>query len=388
MKAGSAAIAGKKSSALEELTCLPRRGENPYIREWKERGGKVFGFVCSYVPEEVLYADPVDILPIRMGAAGCEATDEADVCLPKFMCSFSKCLLQLGLTGEYGFLDGMVVTNACDQIRRTYEYWRDEVKLPFITMVAVPHCMDGKERAEWYYSEVKKLVDDVGTRYGFLPSEESLRKSIRTYNRYRELMLELYRLRMADDPGLTGSEAMKIAQAGSSMPKDVFNEKLEEALVEIQRQPGIKNARARIMIAGSYLDDTFLIDIVESAGAVVVTDNLCTGRRYVEGMVDEKAEPVAAIAERYFRKMSCPRMIGSFRERVEFTRRLATEAKVDGVIFQRLPFCDNHSVENLMESQVLQKAGIPTIDLEREYIAADEGRMKTRVQAFLEKIGK
>ncbi len=388
MKKGSAAIAGKKSSALEELTGLPMRGENPYIREWKETGGKVFGYVCSYMPEEVLYADPVTILPIRMGAAGSDSTSEADVCMPRFTCSFSRSLLQLGMTGEYGFLDGMVVTNACDQIRRTYEYWRDEVKVPFITMVTVPHCVEGKERAGWYHDEVVKLIDQVGERYGFLPSEDSLRRSIRTYNRYRELMLDLYRIRAADAPGLTGSEAMKIAQAGFSMPKDVFNGKLEDALVEIRRRPGIKDARARIMIAGSYMDDTFLIDIIESAGAVVVTDNLCTGRRYVEGLVDENAEPVAAIADRYFQKMSCPRMVGSFRNRVEFTKRLAMEAKVDGVIFQHLPFCDNHSVENLLESRVLQEAEIPTMDLEREYIAADAGRLKTRVQAFMEKIGK
>jgi benzoyl-CoA reductase/2-hydroxyglutaryl-CoA dehydratase subunit BcrC/BadD/HgdB len=386
--AGNEAVADRKSSALQELTSLPRRGENPYIRAWKEGGGKVFGYVCCYVPEEVLHANPADILPIRMGAAGCGVTGDADVCMHKFTCGFSRGLLELGLTGEYGFLDGIVMSNGCDQIRRTYEYWRDEVKPPFITMVAVPHSTEGDKRAEWYLDEVRKLIDDVGVRFGFLPSEESLRKSIKTYNRYRELMLELYRLRSTTDPKLTGSEAMKIAQAGFAMPKDVFNRKLEEAIEEIGERPGIKDCRARIMLAGSYLDDTFLIDLIESTGAVVVADNLCTGRRYVEGMVDENAEPVAAIAERYFRKMACPRMVGSFRKRVEFTKKLAEDAKVDGVIFQRLPFCDNHSVENLMESPVLQQAGIPTIDLEREYIAADEGRLKTRVQAFLEKIGK
>lgn len=386
--AGIEAVAGGKASALQELTNLPRRGENPYVRAWKEAGGKVFGTVCCYVPEEVLHANPADILPIRLGAAGCGGTSDADVCMHKFTCSFSRSLLELGLSGEYGFLDGVVMSNGCDQIRRTYEYWRDEVKPQFMTMVAVPHSVEGDSRAEWYLDEVRKLIDDVGVRYGSLPSEESLRKSVKTYNRYRELMLELYRLRFEPDPKLTGSEAMKITQAGFAMPKDVFNGKLAEAIGEIRRRPGIKDCRARIMLAGSYMDDTFLIDIIESTGAVVVTDNLCTGRRYFEGMVDEDTEPVRAIAMRYFRKMSCPRMVGSFPERVAFTRKLAEDAKVDGVIFQRLPFCDNHSVENLMESPVLQKAGFPTIDLEREYLAADEGRLKTRVQAFLEKIGK
>lgn len=388
MKRGSEAAAVDPGGALQELIGLPRRGENPYVREWKERGGKVFGYVCCYVPEEVLFANPADILPIRMGAAGCRTTSQADVCLHKFTCGFARCLLELGLSGEYAFLDGIVMSNGCDQVRRTYEYWRDEVKPPFMTMVAVPHSQEGEPRAAWYRDEVRRLIDDVGVRFGSLPSEASLRRSIRIYNRYRDLILELYRLRSAGKPKLSGSEAMKIAQAGFAMPKDAFNEKLEAAIGELEARPGIANARARIMLAGSYMDDTFLIDIIESTGAVVVADNLCGGRRYVEGKVEENGDPLAAIAQRYLGKMSCPRMVGSFGTRVEYTKSLAAEAKVDGVIFQRLPFCDNHSVENLMEGAVLRKAGIPIMDLEREYIAADEGRLKTRVQAFLEKIGR
>jgi len=388
MKTGTAATSVSISNALDELTRLPMKGENPYIREWKQRGGKVFGYVCDYVPEEILYADPLTILPIRMGASGCSSTEEADVRMPKYICSYSRCLLQLGLTGEYEFLDGMVMTNACDQIRRSYEYWRDEVRPKFITMVAVPHCVEGKDRARWYYDEIEKLVSDIGTRLGRLPSQASLTRAIKEYNRYRKLMTELYSLRAAEHPLLTGSEAMKIVQAGFNMPKNIFNDKLEAALAEIKQRPGIKNPRARIMIGGSYLDDSRLIDMIESLGAVVVADNLCTGRRYFEGMVEEEGEPLAALARRYFRKESCPRMMESFRSRVEFTKRLARQANVDGVVFQHLSFCDNHSFENSMEIRELQKESIPALDLEREYIASDEGRMKTRLQAFLEKIGK
>jgi benzoyl-CoA reductase/2-hydroxyglutaryl-CoA dehydratase subunit BcrC/BadD/HgdB len=149
------------------------------------------------------------------------------------------------------------------------------------------------------------------------------------------------------------------------------------------------DARARIMVGGSYIDDPWLIDIIESTGAVVVTDVLCTGRKYVEGMVDETTEPVEAIARRYFlRDPSCPRMVDGYPGRISFTKRLAQEAKVDGVIFERITFCDSHTVENLMESEDVEELGIPTLSLEREYQGGDRGRLKTRVQAFLEKIGR
>ena len=114
-------------------------------------------------------------------------------------------------------------------------------------------------------------------------------------------------------------QAMKIAQAGFSMPREKFNELLSEALAELEERPGISGYSARIMVCGSYLDDTFLLDLIEETGAIVVTDNLCTGRKYVEGFVDEKADPLDALAQRYLHQVSCPRMVGYYPKRLAFT---------------------------------------------------------------------
>jgi benzoyl-CoA reductase/2-hydroxyglutaryl-CoA dehydratase subunit BcrC/BadD/HgdB len=379
-----------KLSALDELTNLPVRGKNPHIQEWKRKGGKVFGYTCSYVPEEMLYAEdgPARFLPVRMGAQGCETTEDADVYMHRFMCSFVRSLMQMGLTGEYGFLDGVIITSCCEHMRKTYELWRDHVKPPFLAMVSVPHRVEGDRHFRWYQEEIVNLQEEIGNRYGYLPSRNTLRESIKTYNKYRELMAQLYGLRAIEHPKLTGAEALKIAQAGFSMPKELFNEKLEAAIEEIKERPGVKDCRARIMVGGSYMDTPLLMDVIESTDAIVVTDSLCAGRKYVEGRVEETGDPMEALARRYFSRLPCPRMIGGYRDRVEFTRKLAREAKVDGVVFVRIPFCDHHGVENLMETRDLEESGIPTLNLEKEYLAEDKGRLKTRIQAFLEKIGR
>ena len=378
-------------SAVEELTTLPLRGENPYIRDWKEKGGRVFGYTCSYVPEEILYAEghPSRILPIRLGAQGCTTTDDADIYMHKFLCSYCRCLMQMALTEAYDFLDGVILTNGCEHMRRTFEIWRDRVKPPFVAMLSVPHRREDDNHYQWYRDEITSLMDEIGKRFGLLPSKESLRSAIRTYNRYRELMLALYSLRSEEQPRLTGSEAMKIAQAGNNMPKETFNEKLAAAIEELRQRSGIGDARARILVGGSYIDDPWFIDTIESTGAIVVSDFLCTGRKYIEGMVDEALDPLEAITRRYFqRDPSCPRMVDGYPARISFTKQLAQEAKVDGVIFERITFCDSHTVENLMEGDDVEELGVPTLSLEREYMGGDRGRLKTRVQAFLEKIGK
>jgi benzoyl-CoA reductase/2-hydroxyglutaryl-CoA dehydratase subunit BcrC/BadD/HgdB len=390
MSTTSAASADRRN-AVEELTTLPLRGENPYVREWKEKGGRVFGYTCSYVPEEILYAEgqPSRILPVRLGAQGCATTDDADIYMHKFLCSYCRCLVQLALEGEYNFLDGVVLTSGCEHMRRTFEIWRDQVRPAFVSMLSVPHCRESENHLRWFREEVETLADEIGKRYGTLPSKESLRSAIRTYNHYRRLMLELYDLRSADRPKLTGAEAMKIAQASYRMPKEIFNERLAAAIEELKQRPGVADARARILVAGSYMDDPWLFEIIESTGALVVTDTLCTGRKHIEGMVEETADPMEAIVRRYFlRDPSCPRMVDGYPGRIAFTRRLAQQARVDGVIFERITFCDSHTVENVMESRDLEDLGVPTLSLEREYLGGDRGRLKTRVQAFLEKIGR
>ena len=377
-------------SALQELTSLPLRGDNPYIKQWKEDGGKIAGFTCNYVPEELVCAisGSNPILPVRMGAQECESSEDADIHLHKLSCAYTRCLLQLGLDGQYGFIDGVLWTSSCEQLRRTFEHWRNEVDLDFAQMISVPHITTGDNRSKWFAGELKNMVQTLSEQYGGSINADDLSKAIQTFNTYRKLMGELYELRTLEAPKLTGSEAMLITQAGFSMPKEIFNERLTSALKELRERPGRTDCRARLMICGSYIDDTFLIDLIEETGAVVVTDTLCTGSKYFEGLVNEDVDPFEAITERYLSRISCPRMVDGYQERIQFAKKKATEAKVDGIIFQRIPFCDNHAVENMMESKNFENDSIPTLQLEREYLAADKGRLKTRIQAFLEKIGK
>jgi benzoyl-CoA reductase/2-hydroxyglutaryl-CoA dehydratase subunit BcrC/BadD/HgdB len=64
------------------------------------------------------------------------------------------------------------------------------------------------------------------------------------------------------------------------------------------------------------------------------------------------------------------------------------EFKVDGVIGERMIFCDLWTGENFMLGGDLKKDGIPFLKLDREYIMAGAGQLRTRVQAFLESMGR
>lgn len=360
---------------------------NPYVQEWKEKGKKVVGYTCTYVPEEIIYA--ADILPFRIRATGCADTSLADAYMGRSNCSFSRSCLELGLRGEYDFLDGYCYLNGCDHIRRVYDNWVKYLKpkTPFMHFLFVPRALT-PEGLKYYREEANIFKEHLEEHFGLKITPEGLRDAIKVFNETRRLLERLYDLRKGKESTITGAQTMRIVIAAASIPKDKFNQLLKEALGEINNRKEIPAHRARVMVCGSLIDDPTLLEVIEDAGALVVTDSLCFGTRHFLDLVDEDGDPMDAITKRYYNHNPCPRMLREYPRKLEFIRDLAREASVDGVIFEQITFCDLHGVDNVMISKDLEKLGIPTLRLQREYTIGDVGRFRTRVQAFLERIGR
>ena len=98
-----------KSKALDKFEEASRTLINPEIQGWKDRGGKIIGTFCSYVPEEIITA--AGILSFRMRAIGSTGTDEADTYLSFNNCSYTRHCLGMGLRGDFDFIDGAIETS-------------------------------------------------------------------------------------------------------------------------------------------------------------------------------------------------------------------------------------------------------------------------------------
>jgi benzoyl-CoA reductase/2-hydroxyglutaryl-CoA dehydratase subunit BcrC/BadD/HgdB len=125
-----------ESQALQEFAEAAQTLSNPALRRWKEEGKKVVGYFCSYGPQELITA--AGFLPFRMRGTGSTGTELADAYLTSVNCSFIRHCLNLGLQGEYDFLDGLVVLSSCDNIRRVYDNWKRKVDTPFVHMISLP----------------------------------------------------------------------------------------------------------------------------------------------------------------------------------------------------------------------------------------------------------
>ncbi len=353
------------------------------ILEHKSRGGKVIGWLCTYVPEEIIHASGA--LPIRIIGYSHEANlDDANAHLYINNCTFSRSCLQLGLEGQYDFLDGVVGGSTCDGARRLFDVWRQYIGTPFHHVLTVPRKYT--ERAhKLYYDEVVLFKKHLEEHLGVAITDEELLRSTILLNESRGLLHSLYELRKRDRPPISGAETLEVLNAAYRMPKETFNLWLGEFIEELKASDKAFTGRARVMLVGSVLTNPEFVKSIEDQGALVVTDELCTSTRYWGDKVvlDDRRPILESISQRYLDNFPCARMYPSderFNRIVEYAR----DFKVDGVISETVRYCVSYAHDLPLLSDKLSENGIPMLALDVEYGSAGSGQVATRVQAFLE----
>jgi len=357
-----------------------------HILEHKRRGGLVFGWLCTYVPEEIMHA--AGALPVRITGYTQETElEDGSAYLYVNNCSFSRSCLQMGLRGEYDLLDGVVGGSTCDGARRLFDLWRHYIGTPFHHVLSVPR-KSTQEAQALYYQQVARFKEHLEEFLGIQITDEKLLHSIDVYNESRALMNSLYELRKADNPPITGAETMDVLNASFRMPKESFNEHLKDLLRDLAASGHANNGRARLMITGSVLTNPEFIKSIESQGALVVADDLCTGTTYWSDpvVINENETPLQAISRRYLSKFPCARMFPSD-ERFRRILDLAGSFKVDGVVSEIIRYCVTYAHDLPLLTKRLQAQGIPILALDVEYGTSGSGQIQTRVQAFLEMLG-
>jgi benzoyl-CoA reductase subunit C len=301
-----------------------------YAQEWKKKtGGKVLGYFCTYVPEEILYA--ADILPVRILGSH-EPQDVTEPHIFGMYCPFCRDCLAQGLKGKYDYLDGIVIAQSCLHIRQTFASWKIHVPVDFSYYLPMPHHVQSQRAVPYLTGELKAFKDAVEDWTGKKISDEDLKRGIETMDKSRKLTRELYELRKSNSPPLTGLEAMYIVVSSQMVDKNDYNKALQSLLNELPQRRLNNESHIRLMIIGSEDDDTEFIGMVESLDATFVVDDHCTGSRYFWNSAGVNGDPLEAIAARYVKRIPCPTKDRPERTRVEHIKQLAHDWNVQGAI--------------------------------------------------------
>jgi len=358
---------------------------NEYISSARSGGKKAIGFFCSYVPRELL--DAAGLVPYRMRAPNNTGTDVADTYLGQFNCSYTRCVLESILDDSLDFIDGYVFVASCDHLRRLYDNVRYLVKPDLCHILDLPHKTHD-DAVDWYTEELHILRDNIEQSLGNKIRDDDIVGSIKRTNELRTVLSKIQELRKIDEPKLTGEEMHRIMVGINSTPADVAIEQLKEIYEKLEERDPPRGYRARLLIMGSQMDDPAYIAAMEEMGGLVVGDAFCEGSIQFAEMVDEDEEPLRALATRYVRKLSCPRMFEGFKERYGRIADAVSEYRADGVVIEPMKFCDTWNIDAQLFVNRFRDDHIEVLKLEREYMLSGVGQLRTRVQAFIEMMGK
>lgn len=345
---------------------------------------KVAGYLCDFVPEEIL--DAAGFVPIRvMGAR--TSVSLADKYLQSNVCSFARSCFELVLNGTYRYLSAAVIPHSCDVITKMNDLWAYRAGYPdFCHYLWYPHKPDDPAARTAFIEEVRRLRTGVEEFTGKAISDASLRASIERYNRNRLLLTELYELRKSDPPLLTGTEAFSATISSMLMPKEEHSRRLTEVLAAVRAGKPREKRHPRLLISAAVLDDLELVRAIEDLGGTVVADDCCTGFRYFREEVREGGDPIDAVADRYLRKIPCPRTFDSG-SRIDALMNNIKEYTVDGVIIYILRCCDAHLFQLPDLQQRLKSEGVPVLYLQGDHLAPVSEEVRTRIGAFIEMLG-
>lgn len=369
-------------------------------KELKQSGKKIVGYLCIYPPLEMMTA--LDLVPYRVLGDMREAITEADRGLPVAFCPFVRSCLDLGIKGEYGFLDGMVATHACDAIEKTAHVWERAIDHPYFHFIEIPTKVNDWAE-EVFRGELEVFKKTLEAFAGQELTSEKLKKAIGLHNEQRALVRELYGLRKPDPPVISGSETLEVLKALMSVPVDEGNELLREVLSEVRgRDNRLKKDLPRLLVWGSIVDDVSLVELIESAGCNVVVDDTCVGTRAYWKDVRVTDDPMDGLAHHYLADIKCARTFfeaagadrGEARKdyaldlesRFGYLKEMAEGWKVNGVVLQSVKYCDTHGFDVPDVRNYVTSLGLPSTYLEHDYTEGSLAPLRTRVQGFLEMI--
>lgn len=361
--------------------------------EHQKKGGKVLGTFCLYVPEEVVFAAGA----IATGLCGGSQfwVPGGEKVLPVNTCPLIKASVGARLDRTCPFFriaDMFVGETTCDGKKKAYEILGEDVPLHVMDL---PQMKRRKDILAWA-EEIKEFVKVVEEFTGNSITVESLQESIQLINEKRKALARLYELRKNENVPISGKDVLLVSQIAFYDDPARFTQMTNKLCDELEERvkEGISvfpKGTKRILLTGTPLaiPNWKIHHIIETSGAAVVGEEMCTGIRYFENPVDDSAKTidgqVEALAERYM-KINCACFTPND-ARIDDILRLAKEYHADGVIDLNLKFCNLYDTEGYKVERALKEAGIPVLGIETDYTDSDTQQLSTRIGAFIEMLG-
>ncbi len=383
-------MARKASDATIERFRRITENTLEYAKSLKEKGHLLAGYMCTHVPEEILYA--AGIVPVRILSSH-ESQAVSRGYIHETYCSFSHDCAYQALQHNYDFLDLIATSSSCIHMSEAFSVWarfggfQDKSYL-----IPYPHIIHAKPAGKLLvnsFGEFKQYVEKLAKKP---VTDDDLEGAIRVYNQNRRLLKRLWEFLRYDRPPITGPDVAAVTLASQVMDKRECNQMLEQLIEELKAAPGNANSGVRLMVTGGACDDMGIFDLIENLNYstnLVFVDS-CTAARYFWYEVpEERTDKIEALVEGYLGRIPCPAkdtMPGTGeRKRFRFIQQFIEDFKPDGVVFLYQRFCSPQPMDIVALKPILDKLGIPSTELELD-TTVPVSQFRTQLEALVEVI--
>jgi benzoyl-CoA reductase/2-hydroxyglutaryl-CoA dehydratase subunit BcrC/BadD/HgdB len=366
-----------------------------YATEAKSQGKPIVGIMCEYTPRELIMA--ADAVSVCLCGGSAEMIGPAEEHLPANLCPLIKSTYGFHVRKANPFLemaDMVVAETTCDGKKKMYELMAETRAMHVLELPQKPN--DADALAHWV-SELRKFKARLEDAFHVAITDEKIRRAIRTMNRERALRRRLAELMKADRPLLTGRQLLQFKSniSGIGADFDQYTQALESYGANIPTLPGEScedaqptKTKVRVLMTGVPVvhGAERVVEIIESLGGLIVCMDNCTGLKPIlEDVAETAADPILALAEKYFH-LPCSVMTTNSR-RLEVLRDLARQYRAQCVIDLIWQACLTYDVESYFVKKLAEnELALPYLRIETDYSPSDSARIALRVEALFETV--
>lgn len=349
----------------------------------KERGRKIAGAACSWVPVELLDAMEATLfrVPVYAGRISHAATH-----LQSYGCSTAKGILELGLNRKLDFLDVMLFPNLCDTLQNLVDIWLDAVgRIPAASFY-VPVNMDSSGACDYLETELNRFAARLADILGRNAGDDDLERAVESQAQRRRVILDLFERRARNPSAVKAADMYGLLWASDFLETREL-ETLAATLGE-GREASEAEGGVKVFLAGTGFPYPSFFRLLDELSIHVAEDYVCLGRAffgYEPGPERKGGEgPMRTVA-----RSLLSRVDGAVKFREGGTGRLAERIQRSGtreVLWVTQKFCDPWGWQLGILKESLEKAGLRVFPLEIAGVEGEEATLRTRLEAFVEMV--
>ena len=378
----------KGSNAIIENFRHITENTHEYAKALQKEGKLLAGYMCTHVPEEILYA--AGIIPVRILSSHVSQAMTRSY-IHETYCSFSHDCAYQGLQHHYDYLDLIAHSSSCIHMAEAFNVWvRFAGFQQKSFLIPYPHIIQTVPAGGFMvksFGEFKQFIEKFAKKS---ITDDDLERAIKVYNHNRRLLKRLWEFLRRDNPPITGPEVETVTLASQVMDKQECNQMLEQLIQSLEAEPGKAPSGVRLMVTGGACDDLRIFDLIEQLNysTNLIFIDSCTAARYFWFEVPEdRPDKLEAIAEGYIGRIPCPAKDNvpgtGEKKRLRFIQQFIEDFKPDGVVFIYQRFCSPQPHDIVALKPILNKLGIPSTELELD-TTVPIAQFGTQLEALVE----